>query len=44
MPGTMTAGGKTLPSIQATFDDALAKLPDGYVRRSRIATVVFVLV
>ncbi|NEJ80335.1 hypothetical protein E0H39_33190 [Rhizobium leguminosarum bv. viciae] len=31
MPGTMIAGGKTLPSIQATFDDALAKLPDGYV-------------
>ncbi|MBY2996211.1 hypothetical protein HF263_28860 [Rhizobium leguminosarum] len=31
MPGTMTAGGKTLPSIQATFEDALAKLPDGYV-------------
>ncbi|MBY5558869.1 hypothetical protein J0664_26695 (plasmid) [Rhizobium leguminosarum] len=31
MPGTMTAGGKTLPSIQATFEDALAKLPDRYV-------------
>ncbi|AHF88244.1 hypothetical protein RLEG3_03880 (plasmid) [Rhizobium leguminosarum bv. trifolii WSM1689] len=31
MLGTMTAGGKTLPSIQATFEDALAKLPDGYV-------------
>jgi len=31
MPGTMTAGGKTLPSIQATFEDALAKLQDGYV-------------
>ncbi|RWY77385.1 hypothetical protein EHI44_33520 [Rhizobium leguminosarum] len=31
MPGTMTAGGKTLPSIEATFKDALAKLPDGYV-------------
>ncbi|MBY3093487.1 hypothetical protein HFO68_33415 [Rhizobium laguerreae] len=31
MPGTMTAGGKTPPSNQATFEDALAKLPDGYV-------------
>ncbi|UWM84940.1 hypothetical protein [Rhizobium sp. SRDI969] len=31
MPGTMTAGGKTLPSIQATFEDAFAKLPDGHV-------------
>ncbi|MBY5592374.1 hypothetical protein HFO49_34005 [Rhizobium leguminosarum] len=27
----MTAGGKTPPSHQATFEDALAKLPDGYV-------------
>ncbi len=31
MPGTMTVGGKTHRSIQATFGDALAKLPDGYV-------------
>ncbi|RDJ00841.1 hypothetical protein B5K05_33880 [Rhizobium phaseoli] len=31
MPGTMTAGGKTPPPILATFEDALAKLPDGYV-------------
>ncbi|MBY3158979.1 hypothetical protein HFO56_42670 [Rhizobium laguerreae] len=31
MPGTMTASGKTPPSIQATFEDALAKLPDGYI-------------
>ncbi|MGO8045258.1 hypothetical protein ACC713_20385 [Rhizobium johnstonii] len=31
MPGTVTAGGKTPPSIQATLEDALAKLPDGYV-------------
>ncbi|MBY5516201.1 hypothetical protein [Rhizobium leguminosarum] len=31
MPGTMTAGGNTPPSIQATFEDALAKLPEGYV-------------
>ncbi|MBY3211768.1 hypothetical protein [Rhizobium laguerreae] len=31
MPGTMTAGGKTPPSVQARFEDALAKLPDGYV-------------
>ncbi|TBG96060.1 hypothetical protein [Rhizobium leguminosarum] len=31
MPGTMTAEGKKPPSIQATFEDALAKLPDGYV-------------
>ncbi|MEY9380612.1 hypothetical protein [Rhizobium leguminosarum] len=31
MPGTMTADGKTPPSVQATFEDALAKLPDGYV-------------
>lgn len=31
MPGTMTAGGRTPSSIQAAFDDALAKLPDGYV-------------
>ncbi|MBY3314812.1 hypothetical protein [Rhizobium laguerreae] len=31
MLGTMTAGGKTPPSIQATFEDALAKLPGGYV-------------
>jgi hypothetical protein len=27
----MTANGKTPPTIQATFEDALAKLPDGYV-------------
>jgi hypothetical protein len=31
MPGTMNAVGNTPPSIQATFEDALAKLPDGYV-------------
>ncbi|UWM78887.1 hypothetical protein N1937_29400 (plasmid) [Rhizobium sp. WSM4643] len=31
MPRTMTANGKTPPTIQATFEDALAKLPDGYV-------------
>ncbi|TAU13810.1 hypothetical protein ELI51_33370 [Rhizobium leguminosarum] len=31
MPGTMTAGGNAPPLIQATFEDALAKLPDGYV-------------
>ncbi|MBY3044227.1 hypothetical protein [Rhizobium leguminosarum] len=31
MPGIMTADGKTPPSTQATFEDALAKLPDGYV-------------
>ncbi|MBY5410889.1 hypothetical protein HFO98_20970 [Rhizobium leguminosarum] len=31
MPDTMTAGGKTPPSIQAAFDDALAKFPDGYI-------------
>ncbi|MBY5406357.1 hypothetical protein [Rhizobium leguminosarum] len=31
MPGTMTADGKTPLSVQATFEDALAKLPDGYV-------------
>lgn len=31
MPGTMTANGRTPSSIQATFEDALAKLPDGYV-------------
>ncbi|MBY5903909.1 hypothetical protein HFO88_26705 [Rhizobium leguminosarum] len=31
MPGTMTADGKKPPPIQATFEDALAKLPDGYV-------------
>ncbi|MBY5385322.1 hypothetical protein HFN62_30830 [Rhizobium leguminosarum] len=31
MPGTMTADGKKSPSVQATFEDALAKLPDGYV-------------
>ena len=31
MPSTMTAGSKTpLPRL-ATFEDALAKLPDGYV-------------
>ncbi|MBY2989036.1 hypothetical protein GR215_32960 [Rhizobium leguminosarum] len=27
----MTADGKKPPSIQATFEDALAKLPQGYV-------------
>ena len=31
MPGTMTADGKKPPSIQATFEDALANMPDGYV-------------
>ncbi|MBY2918702.1 hypothetical protein [Rhizobium leguminosarum] len=31
MPGTMTADSKKPPSVQATFEDALAKLPDGYV-------------
>lgn len=31
MPGTMTADGKKPPSIEATFEDALAKLPNGYV-------------
>ncbi|MGO7265040.1 hypothetical protein [Rhizobium leguminosarum] len=31
MLGTMTADGRTPSSIQAAFDDALAKLPDGYV-------------
>ncbi|MEH7840010.1 hypothetical protein V7796_31240 [Rhizobium laguerreae] len=31
MPGTITADGKRPPSIQATFEDALAKLPEGYV-------------
>ncbi|MBB3166747.1 hypothetical protein FHS25_007267 [Rhizobium laguerreae] len=31
MPGTMTANRKTPPSTQATLEDALANLPDGYV-------------
>lgn len=31
MPGTITGGGKTPPSTEAMFEDALAKLPDGYV-------------
>ncbi|NKK01204.1 hypothetical protein GFL63_20850 [Rhizobium leguminosarum bv. viciae] len=31
MPGTMTANGRTPSSIQATFEDALARLPEGYV-------------
>jgi hypothetical protein len=31
MPGAMTVGEKTPPLVQATFEDALAKLPDGYV-------------
>ncbi|MBY5325467.1 hypothetical protein GR247_38300 [Rhizobium leguminosarum] len=31
MPSTMNGGGKTPPSTQAIFEDALAKLPDGYV-------------
>ncbi|MBB3135919.1 hypothetical protein FHS26_003666 [Rhizobium pisi] len=31
MSGAMTAGGKTPPSVQAAFEDALAKLPEGYV-------------
>ncbi|MBY5701198.1 hypothetical protein GOL26_09515 [Sinorhizobium medicae] len=34
MPGTMSADGKTPPSVQATFEDALAKLPEGYVEGS----------
>lgn len=29
--GTMTADGKMPPSVQASFEDALAKLPDGYI-------------
>ncbi|MBY5356707.1 hypothetical protein HFO94_24780 [Rhizobium leguminosarum] len=31
MPGAMTVGEKTPPPGQARFEDALAKLPDGYV-------------
>ena len=31
MPGTMTADGKIPPPVLATFEDALANLPDGYV-------------
>ena len=31
MPGTMTAVRDGPPWVQATFEDALAKLPDGYV-------------
>ena len=31
MPSTTTANGKTPPSVQATFEDALAKLRHGYV-------------
>jgi len=31
MPGAMTAGRKTSPPIPAAFEDALARLPDGYV-------------
>lgn len=31
MLGTMNAGGKTPPPILATFEDALARLQDGYV-------------
>ncbi|WP_017957169.1 hypothetical protein [Rhizobium leguminosarum] len=31
MPGTMNGSGKTPPSTEAMFEDALAKLPDGYV-------------
>ncbi|MBY3544635.1 hypothetical protein E0I74_33580 [Rhizobium laguerreae] len=31
MPGTMTAESKKPPSVQAKFEGALAKLPDGYV-------------
>ncbi|EJJ25171.1 hypothetical protein [Rhizobium sp. CF142] len=30
MPCTVTACGKTLPPVTVTFEDALAKLPDGY--------------
>jgi hypothetical protein len=31
MPGTVNAGGNAPPLVQATFEDAFAKLPDGYV-------------
>ncbi|MGO7761362.1 hypothetical protein ACC761_27370 [Rhizobium ruizarguesonis] len=31
MLGTMTADGKIPPPVSARFEDALAKLPDGYV-------------
>ncbi|MDI5925190.1 hypothetical protein QBK93_10925 [Rhizobium leguminosarum] len=31
MPGTMTACRETPSPLLATFEDALAKLPDGYV-------------
>lgn len=31
MPGTVTTCRETPPPILATFEDALAKLPDGYV-------------
>jgi len=31
MPGTMTACTETPPPILATFEDALARLPEGYV-------------
>ncbi|TAZ47083.1 hypothetical protein ELH75_31795 (plasmid) [Rhizobium leguminosarum] len=31
MPGTLNAGGNAPQLIQATFEDAFAKLPDGYV-------------
>ncbi|NKK72806.1 hypothetical protein GFM13_20975 [Rhizobium leguminosarum bv. viciae] len=31
MPGAMTVGEKTPPPVQATFEDALAKLQEGYV-------------
>lgn len=34
MPGTMKDGGKTLPAVPAAFEDALAKLPNGYVEGS----------
>jgi hypothetical protein len=30
MPGTVNVGGNAPPLIQATFEDPLAKLPDGY--------------
>ncbi|OWV65448.1 hypothetical protein ATY76_19615 [Rhizobium sp. R339] len=31
MPGTMTADGKIPPPVPVTFEDALAKLPHGYL-------------
>lgn len=31
MPGAMTSGSEKRPPILQTFEDALAKFPDGYV-------------